>query len=53
MPLVKGAVAGMSRRGSVEKLVVKPNGMEHHDKPHFHEVRSLNISINSKHIFIH
>ena len=25
MPLVKGAVAGMSKRGSVEKLVVIPD----------------------------
>ena len=28
MPLVKGAVAGMSKRGSVEKLVVTPYGKE-------------------------
>ena len=28
MPLVKGAVAGMSKRGSVEKLVVRAYGKE-------------------------
>ena len=28
MPLVNGAVAGMSKRGSVEKLVVTPSGKE-------------------------
>ena len=28
MPLVKGAVAGMSKRGSVEKLAVTPYGKQ-------------------------
>ena len=27
-PLVKGAVAGMSKRGNVEKLIVKPSGRD-------------------------
>ena len=27
-PLVKGAVAGMSKRGNVEKLTVKPPGRD-------------------------
>ena len=28
LPLVKGAVAGMSKRGNVEKLIVKHEGRE-------------------------
>ena len=28
LPLVKGAVAGMSKRGNVEKLIVKHQGRE-------------------------
>ena len=28
LPLVKGAVAGMSKRGNVEKLIVKHGGRE-------------------------
>ena len=27
-PLVKGAVAGMSKRGNVEKLIVEPSGRD-------------------------